>query len=310
MKNEIEPIVFCNKLNRFLGTNIKPIYIILWINFMIFYVIYLATQYLKQEYDNSYIDNTLKIEHILFANFNNLILSFNIPILKFYILNKICKCDIWNFLGNTVDNDLVSSSEPKQYNKVVYYPKNTYSSSCQICAGVYFMIRSYSVVNYKSTFILGVNMYCMGIFSYVWWSSSKEIIRIIDHLFMELHCISLCFSFISLIGFNSNYNIENELGFISLLYACVRFRLLTRAKLGILILFINLCMLALIISLQNVGNINLYYGGLISILFGVFAKAIDKQYRFIWGTALFHLLASITFVLCFEWSQTLPIKTP
>ena len=181
----------------------------------------------------------IKIEHILFENFSNLILSFNIPILIFYILNKLFMCDLWDFLGDTVKNDVISSSETKQDNKLIYYPRNTYSSSCQICAGVYLMIRSHSVINYKTTFILGINMYSMGLFSYLWWSSSKEIIRKLDHLFMELHCISLSFSFISLIGFNYDYDIENELLLITLFYTYFRFGLMTRAKLGILILYIN-----------------------------------------------------------------------
>ena len=171
------------------------------------------------------------------------------------------------------------------------------------------MIRSNTVINYKTTLLLGINMYLVGIFSYLWWCSSKAIIRKLDHLFMELHCISLSVSFISLIGFNYNYNIETGLVFTTLFYTYFRFKLINRAKLGILIFSINICALFLIISIKNVGNINLYYGGFISIIFGVVTKSIDKLYSFIWGTALFHLFASLTFVLCFEWSQTLPIQS-
>ena len=308
LKNHMEILKTAIQINKLLGTSIKPIYIILIFMLTIFYVFYLTTQYLEELYENRYTDNTLKIEYILFENFNNLILAFNIPILIFYSLNKIFMCDFWDFLGITVNDNMISSSEIKKDNKLIYYPKNMYSSSCQICAGTYLMIRSYYVINYKTTFILGINMYFMGIFSYLWWSSSKEIIRKLDHLFMELHCISLCFSFISLIGFHYDYDIENELVLITLFYTYIRYSFITRAKIGILILFINVCSLTLIISLKNVGNIDLYYGGFISILFGSYIKTIDKLSGFIWGTALFHLFASITFVLCFEWSQTLPIQ--
>ena len=309
MNNEIEQITAANKINKFLGTNIKPIYIIMGAFFVIFELFYLTTQYLEQLYGNTYIDNTLKIQNILYENIDDLCLTFNIPILIFYTLNKLFVCSFWDFLGITVNDNMISSSELKHNNKLIYYPKNAYSSSCQICAGAYLMIRSYTVINYKTTFILGFNMYFMGIFSYLWWSSSKEIIRVIDHLFMELHCISLSFSFISLLGFSYDYNIENDLLLITLFYAYFRFRLLTRAKLGILILFINMSSLLLIISIKNVGNINLYYGGFISILFGLFMKTIDKLYDFTWGTALFHLFASLTFIFSYEWSQTLPIQS-
>lgn len=309
MKNEIEQLTAAKKINEYLGTNIKPIYIIICVFFIIFELFYFTTQYLKQLYGNNYFDNTLQIQNILNENIYDLCLSFNIPILIFYILNKLFMCSFWDFLGDTVKNDVISSSELKQDNKLIYYPRNAYSSSCQICAGAYLMIRSYDVINYKTTFILGINMYYMGLFSYLWWSSSKEIIRKLDHLFMELHCISLSFSFISLIGFNYDYDIENELVLITLFYTYFRFGLMTRAKLGILILCINICALYLIISIKNVGNINLYYGGFISILFGLIFKSIDRINKFMWGTALFHLFASLTFILCFEWSQTLPIQS-
>lgn len=310
MKNipEIEPLIFCNKINKYLGTNIKPIYIIICILSIIFEIFYITSIYLEKLYENIYTDNSNIINKFLIEQYENLILSFYIPVLIFYILNKLFSFNFWDFLGITVNDNLISSSEPKQYNKLIYYPINTYSSSFQICAGTYFIMRSSFVINYKTTFILGVSVYCLGVFSYLWWSSSKEIIRKIDHLFMELHCISLGFSFISLIGFNSNYNIENVLNFIIFFYAYIRFKFINKAKIGLCIIFVNICAFILMFNLKNIGYINLYYGGYLSILIGIFTKSLDKLYKFIWGTAFFHLFASLSFILCFEWSQTLSIK--
>jgi len=313
MKNEIEQLTAAKKINDYLGTNIEPFYIIIFTIFIIFEVFYILTQYLNELYENEnefiYIYNSSVITTNLYKHIHYLSLSFNIPILIFYILNKIYNTTFWNFLGQTVHNDIITSSEKKQHNKLIYYPKNTYSSSCQICAGVYFIIRCNTVINYKTTFILGINTCLMGVFSYLWWSSSKGIVRKIDHLFMELHCISLSFSFISLLGFTYDYNIENELLLITLYYTYFRATFIKRAKVGILILFINMSALLLMINLKNVGNLDLYYGGFISILTGLIFKTIDAIYGFIWGTAFFHMFASLAFVLCFEWSQTLPIQS-
>ena len=228
MKNipEIEPLIFCNKINKYLGTNIKPIYIIICILSIIFEIFYITSIYLEKLYENIYTDNSNIINKFLIEQYENLILSFYIPVLIFYILNKLFSFNFWDFLG----------------------------------------------------------------------------------IFMELHCISLGFSFISLIGFNSNYNIENVLNFIIFFYAYIRFKFINKAKIGLCIIFVNICAFILMFNLKNIGYINLYYGGYLSILIGIFTKSLDKLYKFIWGTAFFHLFASLSFILCFEWSQTLSIK--
>ena len=145
IKNQIEQLKTAEQINNLFGIHIKLIYIIILFMVTIFYVYYLTTQYLQQSYRHIYIDNTKIIKHILYENKYNLTLSFNIPILILYILNKLFINSFWNFLGFDVNEEIISSSEKKQYNKLVYYPINTYSSSCQILIGIYLMIRSNTV---------------------------------------------------------------------------------------------------------------------------------------------------------------------
>ena len=75
-----------------------------------------------------------------------------------------------------------------------------------------------------------------------------------------------------------------------------------------MIVYINTMSLILIVTSQKVGNINLYYYGLLTIIMGIINKSFDKMYNIEFGTALFHLCAAITSIMLFEWSQTMYLQ--
>jgi hypothetical protein len=153
--------------------------------------------------------------------------------------------------------------------------------------------------------LLGSVTMGLGIFSFMWWSSNKIIIRLYDHLFMEIHCMYLGFRYISLIGLNYNTDIENYLILIGIIYPLIRIRYINKASIGLFYLFTNVSAGALIIVSENVGYINLYNIGFIFSILAFLFKTIDILYNFTWGTCLFHLFAALSILFCFEWSLSL-----
>jgi len=302
MTKHLETYDALKQINTLLKININEslLLIVICIFLFIFYFLLIQLLSLFIENDNIYLLRwNISGNQMFFMNFFAIS-----PMVVFYYLNNHYNMFFWKKYGFSLNEKYISSSEKKHYSKLIHYPYNTYSSSCQTLAGSYFIIKSFYVINFKTTFLLGVYTTALGLFSYLWWSSNKLIFRKYDHVFMELHCLSLGISFISLALLYNQYNLETTLTLCQILYFIIRIKNITRAKIGLSILFVQIASIVLIISNMNIGYIMLYYLGLISITLGIIFKTFDKHYNFKYGTAIFHLCAALTFVLCFEWSQT------
>lgn len=307
MTKQLESLVMAKQINNICKTRYSESTIIVLFCFVIFICFYLLTQFLAiiYEYQFTYYKSEMTFTYydIIFMMFN-----FFMPMVLFSKLDKKHTMLFWNKWGTTINENDINSSESKRYAKLIYYPLNTYSSSFQILAGSYFIVSSRNAINYETTLFLGLTTSILGVLSYLWWSSSKAIFQKYDHIFMELHCLSLGTMFLSIAFINNNYNCDIYLVIAQLLYLFFRRYSIIRSKIGLMIVYINTMSLILIVTSQKVGNINLYYYGLLTIIMGIINKSFDKMYNIEFGTALFHLCAAITSIMLFEWSQTMYLQ--
>ena len=304
MTKQLESLVMAQQINNICKTQLHESTIIVLFCFVIFNFYYWLTHYLATMYDdqltNYNSDVTFTYGDIIF-----MMLSFFIPMVLFNTLDKKHNMLFWNKWGVAINESDINTSEIKRYAKLIYYPLNTYSSSFQILAGSYFIVSTRNAINYETTLLLGLTTSILGVLSYLWWSSSKAIFQKYDHVFMELHCLSLGTMFLSIALINNNYNCDIYLVIGQLLYLFFRRYSIIRSKIGLMLIYINTMSLILIVTSQKVGNINLYYYGLLTIIMGIINKSFDKMYNIEFGTALFHLCAAITSIMFFEWSQTM-----
>ena len=103
--------------------------------------------------------------------------------------------DLFIFKENYPIN-LISSAEKRNNNELIKYPINTYSSSFLLNIGFYIILKSNTTYNKISSIWLGNIMNILGLFSILWWSTGKKIIRKFDNLFMEIHLLYLSLFYI------------------------------------------------------------------------------------------------------------------
>lgn len=304
MAKQLESLVMARQINNICKTQIHDSTIIILFCFAIFNFYYWLTQFLAIMYEDN--QSYYKTEFIFtYGDIVFMLFSFLVPMVLFNKLDKNHNMIFWNKCGPTIGDNDINTSETKRYSKLIYYPLNTYSSSFQILAGSYFIVSSRYVINYATTCFLGLTTYILGILSYLWWSSSRAIFQKYDHIFMELHCLSLGTMILSIALINNYYNYDIFLVMMQLLYLFFRRYNIKRSKIGLMISYINIMSIVLIGTSQIVGNINLYYYGLLTIIIGIINKSFDKIYNIEFGTAIFHFCAAMSSILWFEWSQTM-----
>lgn len=221
----------------------------------------------------------------------------------YYILNSVYKNnEIWDrLLKDDYPSKLISSSEKRRGRKFIKYPINTYSSTFLFNVGFYLIFRGKNIENGIVAIWFGIIFNILGIFSSLWWSTSKKIIRKLDNLFMEVHLLYLSISYITII--NDKYTIYVN-NFI-VMYTLLRYFYIKNARIVILFLFEHLMSLYLCWHYKNVGNEMLYHLGNLSILIGFYYKIKDYLLNCNYGTGLFHIFAPISILLHYEWSLTL-----
>ena len=220
-----------------------------------------------------------------------------------YILNNyFLDSRFWNYITKKDYNiKNISTSEKRLENRLVRYPINTYSSTFLFNAGIYLLLRSENVINQEATFNLGIFMNLMGLLSVMWWSSSKEYIRKLDNLFMEIHTIYTVLTYITII----DVKYTELINVLILLYIYFRYLFIENAKVLVVFLFEIILGNLVMIKMENVGNENLYYLSNAMLMLGFYFKVKDHVLNFRYGTGLFHFFAPLSIILHFEWSQSL-----
>ena len=222
---------------------------------------------------------------------------------SYYILNLIYQNNkIWDkIFKEDYPTTLISSSEKRREKHFIKYPINTYSSTFLFNVGFYLIFRRKSIDNGVVAVWLGMLFNLLGIFSSLWWSTSKNIIRKLDNLFMEVHLLYLTLSYITII--NPQYT--NMINFYIIVYAIIRYKYIKNAKIVTLFFLEHIMSLYLCFHLKNVGNEIIYHLGNIIILMGFYYKIKDYLLKCNYGTGLFHIFAPISILLHYEWSLTL-----
>ena len=220
-----------------------------------------------------------------------------------YILNNyFLDCRFWNYFTEKDYNvKNISTSEKRLENKLVRYPINTYSSTFLFNAGIYFFLRSESVINQEATFNLGILMNIMGLFSIMWWASGKEYIRKLDNLFMEIHTIYTVLTYVTIL----DVEYTKYINVLILLYMYFRYLFIENAKVLVIFIFEIILGNLVMIKIGNVGNEKLYYLSNAMLMLGFYFKIKDHVLNFKYGTGFLHLFAPLSIILHFEWSQSL-----
>ena len=311
MNDNLESVQVIKRMySRFGYKNINNLNFFIYIMFFYLFLNYIQITtiklYLNQTNVNIQLYN-INLYNINLYNINlyNIFYSFMIGsvIIPFFIyqVSKFYKSGkIWDFIfKENYPINLISSAE-KRNNEFIKYPINTYSSTFLFNIGCYMIIRSNKVYNKISSLWLGNIMNIMGLFSILWWSSSKKIIRKFDNLFMEVHLLYLSLYYISLVY--KEYT--TYLNVFIVLYGVFRYYYINNARIVILFILENIMSIWFCIKYKNTGDETLYYLGNVSILFGCYFKIKDYLMNYKYGTGLFHIFAPLSILFHYEWAQT------
>ena len=203
MNDNLESVQVIKRMySRFGYKNVNNLNFFIYIMFFYLFLNYIQLTTIKHYTNKTIINrNTINLYDI---NLYNILYSFIIGtiIIPFFIyqLSKFYNTQkIWdiNFKDYTIK--LMSSSEKRMSNELIKYPINTYSSSFLLNIGCYIILKSNTTYNKISSIWLGNIMNILGLFSILWWSTGKKIIRKFDNLFMEIHLLYLSLFYISLV---------------------------------------------------------------------------------------------------------------
>lgn len=305
MIDNLESVQVIKKMySRFGYKNINNLNFFIYIMFFYLFLNYIQVTTLKIYLNKTSINrNTINLYDInLYNFFYSFIIGTIITPFFIYQLSKFYKSGkIWDFIfKENYPINLISSAEKRNNNELIKYPINTYSSSFLLNIGFYIILKSNTTYNKISSIWLGNIMNILGLFSILWWSTGKKIIRKFDNLFMEIHLLYLSLFYISLVY--KEYT--NYLNIFIVLYGVFRYYFINNARFVILFILENIMCVLLCLKYKNTGNEYLYYLGNISILFGFYFKIKDYLMNFKYGTGLFHIFAPLSILLHYEWAQT------
>jgi hypothetical protein len=209
----------------------------------------------------------------------------------FYYLDITYDKSIWDILGKKLNNN--------DSNMVILYKYNAHSSISQFFVGIYTLLQLNNTLYYSNLFF-SISLIFLGITSYLHWSTQTIIMYRLDHIFMDMHINSLTILFIS-----SIYKVlEIKLIVIALFWTIYRFTKNQRALLYETSLLSIFSSLFCIYIQNNSGNIYAYIVGLFSIFSGLIFKILDSCYGFSYGTAIFHFLEALGFLILYYWIKT------
>jgi len=305
MNNNLELVQVIKKIySRFGYINVNNLNFFSYMLFFYLLLNYIQLTTIKYYINKTIIDiNTINLYDI---NLYNILYSFIIGtiIIPFFIykLSKYYKdSKVWDiYFKDNSPIKFISSSEKRMNNKLIKYPINTYSSSFLLNIGCYIILKSNTSYNKITSIWLGNIINILGLFSIMWWSTGKKIIRKFDNLFMEIHLLYLSLFYISLVY--KEYT--DYLNIFIVLYGVFRYYFINNARIVILFFLENIMGIFLCLKYKNTGNEYLYYLGNISILFGFYFKIKDYLMNFKYGTGLFHIFAPLSILLHYEWAQT------
>ena len=143
----------------------------------------------------------------------------------------------------------------------------------------------------------------LGLISYVWWGSRRDLAGRLDHLFMETHTLALSVLFLSLIM------PEAEVYVVAAATAFCLHRAATfdgRAALLNTSVAAYLTGLAVIYYCGGPGKLHLFNAGFALTLGSFVPKVADASQVFRWGTSIFHYGEAAGFVSFFLWAQAMP----
>jgi len=252
--------------------------------FSVILFIYIFLSYYPMTHYNNYdfIHYDIIIKSIMVSLFVNSL---------FYYLDITYDKSIWNRLGKKLNNN--------ESNMVILYKYNAHSSISQFFVGIYTLLQLNNTLYYSNLFF-SISLILLGITSYLHWSTQTIIMYRLDHIFMDMHINSLTILFIS-----SIYKIlEINLIIIALFWTVYRFIKNQRALLFETSLLAIFSSLFCIYIQNNSGDVYSYMIGLISIFIGLIFKIIDSSYGFVYGTAVFHFLEAMGFLILYYWIKT------
>jgi hypothetical protein len=251
--------------------------------------------------DNHSYDNYDNNNYILY-DYDAMVDSMKISgilMILFYLLDLVCNNYFWNIFGEK--EDMVLDCEEPQRNRFILRPWNSHSSIFQFIAGLYPLLQLNEDTNYYYACLLfGYSHIFMGIISYLWWASQSHIIHIADNLFMELIINSL-----SVLVWSTMYP-ELELLFVilPLIYLYYHSKNFIEARLVMLaVFFISSSIYSVYIHNDSGDHISYFIGSTLS-LGGLVPKILDREVKFQYGTALFHLMEGMGFLMFYKWIQS------
>jgi len=227
-----------------------------------------------------------------------------VPVLLFGALDVFLRQGAWDWLGEIKGGFKPTSTEADHEGAFLRRTWNAQSSNAQFTAGCFVLYHALSSARGSNAAIfLGVSLMILGLASYAWWGSRRQLAWRIDHLFMEVATAGLSISFIAV-------------AVPSLEHACVALGLATCVLRGIagrkaalLVTGVLAYVTAVFASVASGGHgsFGVFALGLALKLYGFIPKVADVNGDFAHGTAVFHWLEAAGDAVLFSWGQTLPV---
>jgi hypothetical protein len=273
---------------------------------MIFTITYIfiicITMAFHKKSDTKFIyTNTLNINELLVLIFIVIVLTL------FRIADSNLNKDTWKYITKSSSISLQpTTTEPINENSFLRRPWNCHSSVFLSAAGLYIILfvisNKYICVAPYCSLYYGVILFILGLLSYGWWGSNRELLWHMDNRFMEYTAIALAVIFLV-----SCQCISDNLGLVIISIFIIVRECITNKKLvpgAMEKAFFIVLICAFIMIYFSPCNINRFYLGLALVLVGLLCKSADWMKGYSKGTAFFHFFAALSFYVLWSWSQT------